>query len=231
MGRIYLKAEDLQKFWDEHQSECSENFLKISHYYGYENGSKRYSGLEVSGVSRLVTVCMLEKYGSHNYSEELGKMVDTPPVWNNETAFWALENIKTGKLYRISGGHRDTTFNLFLLDTKNIDGFNSELEAPNKVGKATEKRLQQWFDYLDAVEANKAEFVRIRDERIAAFKKRLEETGLKVIWNGNNCGRIEKGMFTYKFEFYHDGNVHEMWEKNYNGAIHNNLETFLSLPE
>lgn len=36
MGRIYLKAEDLQKFWDEHQSECSDNFLKISHYYGYE---------------------------------------------------------------------------------------------------------------------------------------------------------------------------------------------------
>ena len=56
MGRIYLKAEDLQKFWDEHQSECSDNFLKISHYYGYENDSKRYSGLEVSGVSRLVTV-------------------------------------------------------------------------------------------------------------------------------------------------------------------------------
>lgn len=231
MGRIYLKAEDLQKFWDEHRPECSENFLKISHYYNYENDLKRYSGLEVSGVSRLVTVCRLEKYGSHNYSEEHGKMVDTPPVWNNETTFLALENIKTGKLYRASGSYRDTTFSLFLLDAKNVDGFNSKLEVPKKVGKATEKRLQQWFDYLDVVEENKAEFVRIRDERIAAFKKRLEETGLKVIWNGNNCGRIEKGMFTYKFEFYNDGTVHEMWEKNYEGAIHNDLETFLSLPK
>ena len=114
----------MQKFWDEHQSECSDNFLKISHYYGYENDSKRYSGLEVSGVSRLVTVCMLEKYGSHNYSKELGEMVDTPPVWNNETAFWALENIKTGKLYRISGGHRDTTFSFSLLNAVNVDGFD-----------------------------------------------------------------------------------------------------------
>lgn len=118
MGRIYLKAEDLQKFWDEHRPECSENFLKISHYYNYENDLKRYSGLEVSGVSRLVTVCRLEKYGSHNYSEEHGKMVDTPPVWNNETTFLALENIKTGKLYRASGSYRDTTFSLFLLDAK-----------------------------------------------------------------------------------------------------------------
>lgn len=73
MGRIYLKAEDLQKFWNEHRSECDENFLKTRPRYDYENGSKRYLGLEVSGVSRLVTVCMLEKYGSHNYSEELSK--------------------------------------------------------------------------------------------------------------------------------------------------------------
>ncbi|MFS2809652.1 hypothetical protein AAH029_18085, partial [Parabacteroides distasonis] len=87
------------------------------------------------------------------------------------------------------------------------------------------------FDYLDTVEADKAEFVRIRDERIAAFKKRLEETGLKVIWNGNNCGRIEKGMFTYRFEFYYNGSVHEAWERNYNGIKHNDLEAFLSLPE
>jgi hypothetical protein len=231
MGRMYLKAEDLQKFWNENRSECSENFLKVSTYYNYENDSKRYSGLEVSGVSRLVTVCMLEKYGSHNYSEELGKMVDTPPVWNNETAFLALENIKTGKLYRISGGYRDTTFNLYLLDAANVEGFIDKLEAPNKVGKATAKRLQQWFDYLDAVEANKAEFVRIRDERIAAFKKRLEATGLKVMWIDSNCGRIEKGMFAYKFEFYHDGNVRETWDKNYKGMTHNDLETFLSLPE
>ena len=60
MGRMYLKAEDLQNFWNENRSECSENFLKVSTYYNYENDSKRYSGLEVSGVSRLVTVCMLE---------------------------------------------------------------------------------------------------------------------------------------------------------------------------
>ena len=103
-------------------------------------------------------------------------------------------------LYYISGSYRDTTFNLRLLNEMHVDGFDSELEAPNKVGKATEKRLQQWFDYLDTVEADKAEFVRIRDERIATFKKRLEETGLEVIWNGNNNGRIEKGMFSYKFE-------------------------------
>lgn len=158
-------------------------------------------------------------------------MVDTPPVWHNKTSFWALENINTGKLYHISGGHRDTTFSLYLLDAVNVDGFTDELEAPNKVGKATTKRLQQWFDYLDAVEANKAEFVRIRDERIAVFKKRLEATGLEVIWNGNKSGRIEKGMFTYKFEFYYNGNVRETWEKNYNGIKHNDLETFLSLPK
>lgn len=142
MGRIYLKAEDLQKFWDEHQSECSDNFLKISHYYGYENDSKRYSGLEVSGVSRLVTVCMLEKYGSHNYSKELGEMVDTPPVWNNETAFWALENIKTGKLYRISGGHRDTTFSFSLLNAVNVDGFDNE---PDILLTKSEKRPKNVF--------------------------------------------------------------------------------------
>ena len=66
---------------------------------------------------------------------------------------------------------------------------------------------------------------------IKPFYKFLEETGLEVIWNGNNCGRIEKGMFTYRFEFYHNGSVRETWEKNYKGTTHNDLETFLSLPE
>ena len=56
MGRIYLKAEDLQKFWDEHQSECSDNFLKISHYYGYENDSKRYSGLAIINVYNFLSI-------------------------------------------------------------------------------------------------------------------------------------------------------------------------------
>ena len=201
MESMYLKAEDLQKFWNEHRSECGDDFLRVKNVYDYDNRAKRYTGLEVSGFTR------------------------------HEVAFWALENIKTGVLYYISGSYRDTTFNLRLLNEMHVDGFDSELEAPNKVGKATEKRLQQWFDYLDTVEADKAEFVRIRDERIATFKKRLEETGLEVIWNGNNCGRIEKGMFTYRFEFYHNGSVRETWEKNYKGTTHNDLETFLSLPE
>lgn len=231
MESMYLKAEDLQKFWNEHRSECGDDFLRVKNVYDYDNRAKRYAGLEVSGFTRLVTVCKIEKYAANSYSYELGKMTDNPPMWHHEVAFWALENIKTGVLYYILGSYRDTTFNLRLLNEMHVDGFDSELEAPNKVGKATEKRLQQWFDYLDTVEADKAEFVRIRDERIATFKKRLEETGLEVIWNGNNCGRIEKGMFTYRFEFYHNGSVRETWEKNYKGTTHNDLETFLSLPE
>lgn len=77
----------------------------------------------------------------------------------------------------------------------------------------TNLKKRSLIRYYDTVKADKAEFVRIRDERIAAFKERLEETGLEVIWDSNNCGRIEKGMFTYKFEFYHNGSAHETWGK------------------
>ena len=178
MESMYLKAEDLQKFWNEHRSECGDDFFRVKNVYDYDNRAKRYAGLEVSGFTRLVTVCKIGKYAANHYSDELGKMTENPPMWHHEVAFWALENIKTGVLYYISGSYRDTTFNLRLLNEMHVDGFDSELEAPNKVGKATEKRLQQWFDYLDTVEADKAEFVRIRDERIATFKKRLEETCL-----------------------------------------------------
>ena len=199
--------------------------------YDYDNRAKRYSGLEVSGFTRLVTVCKIEKYAVNSYSHELGKMTENPPMWHHEVAFWALENIKTGVLYYISGSYRDTTFNLRLLNEMHVDGFDSELEAPNKVGKATEKRLQQWFDYLDTVEADKAEFVRIRDERIAAFKKRLEETGLEVIWNGNNCGESRKVCLPISLSFTITEASVKHGKRTTKGTTHNDLETFLSLPE
>ena len=122
-----MKAEDLQKFWNEHRSECGDDFLRVKNVYDYDNQAKRYAGLEVSGFTRLVTVCKIEKYAANSYSYELGKMTDNPPMWHHEVAFWALENIKTGVLYYISGSHRDTTFNLRLLNEMDVDGFGSEL--------------------------------------------------------------------------------------------------------
>lgn len=96
MESMYLKAEDLQKFWNEHRSECGDDFFRVENVYNYDNQAKRYAGLEVSGFTRLVTVCKIEKYAANSYSYELGKMTDNPPMWHHEVAFWALENIKTG---------------------------------------------------------------------------------------------------------------------------------------
>lgn len=83
MESMYLKAEDLQKFWNEHRSECGDDFLRVKNVYDYDNRAKRYAGLEVSGFTRLVTVCKIEKYAANSYSYELGKMTDNPPMWHS----------------------------------------------------------------------------------------------------------------------------------------------------
>ena len=74
MESMYLKAEDLQKFWNEHRSECGDDFLRVKNVYDYDNRAKRYTGLEVNGFTRLVTVCKIEKYAANSYSHELDIM-------------------------------------------------------------------------------------------------------------------------------------------------------------
>ncbi len=54
MESMYLKAEDLQKFWNEHRSECGDDFLRVKNVYDYDNRAKRYTGLEVSGFTVLL---------------------------------------------------------------------------------------------------------------------------------------------------------------------------------
>ena len=37
MESMYLKAEDLQKFWNEHRSECGDDFFRVKNVYDYDN--------------------------------------------------------------------------------------------------------------------------------------------------------------------------------------------------
>ena len=60
MESMYLKAEDLQKFWNEHRSECGDDFLRVKNVYDYDNRAKRYAGLEVSGLPVLLQCARLK---------------------------------------------------------------------------------------------------------------------------------------------------------------------------
>jgi len=95
------------------------------------------------------------------------------------------------------------SFELSLKNRTNIQGIYSfyEEEKPNKIGKATTKKVEQWLEYLQKEEQAKKDYLNDKDEERQKFLQKLEPYKDKIVWQKENeIGYIENGNLLYSFK-------------------------------
>ena len=117
------------------------------------------------------------------------------------------------------------TFDFKLLDEMDWKGLNKQyanvdtkdLAKPNRIGKPTAKKLDQWLEYLQAV--RQAETA-ARDRRIAYMIAKIEHVkelfpeARDIRWEKTSCSSLWsfcliKGGLEYHLDIGRDGNVYE----------------------
>ena len=145
--------------------------------------------------------------------------------------FTMLKCLKNKNVYQVVKGRNEGYRFLipyFDLPLKGNRYFEYNEKEPNKVGKATVKKLQAWFDYLDAKFAALLAYIEQGKNGRAEFLEKLKRLGIKedeIKWDGKNILRIVRDSFEYKAEFGENGSVYESWQKHY--LAKNNVEEFL----
>lgn len=133
----------------------------------------RPEGLEVEGVTKLVVAISFEASLNNTlYAESL--------------SYWVLFNDQLLRPYR-SKNKEPFSF-LLPMEYKYNEPtryFEYEVEAPQRVSKATAKKMQAWADYLNAQEQAKQEYIanahKVKDD----FINRLKTSGLEYRRDGS----------------------------------------------
>ena len=104
-----------------------------------------FVGLEVEGFSRIVPCFVIRQ----NYDHFQKMYLDE---YYYDASYWVLEIISTGELFTFHERvRRSKRFELQIHNGLRSDRcryYKSDKECPNAVGKATEKKLREWIDYL-----------------------------------------------------------------------------------
>lgn len=134
---------------------------------------QRPDGLEIEGTSKLVRVLSIEASPNMLYIEGV--------------SYWVLFN---GQLLRPYRNKLREPFRFFLVgatqyDSSKLKYFKFEESEPQRVSKATPKKLQAWADYLNAEEAAKQAYIKANKDKKEAFFKRLDASGVKYRINGS----------------------------------------------
>jgi hypothetical protein len=93
----------------------------------------------------------------------------------------------------------------------NVNSFYTKLVEPSKVGKPTEKKLDNWLEYLQEIERQKTEKVSERSTKEKEFFDKIKASGLKVTHQSQNgkSGYIETEYFDFSFEVESDGHIRQ----------------------
>ena len=135
-----------------------------------------YAGLEVEGFSRIVPCFAVRQV----YDSFQRKYLDE---YYYDNSYWVLEIISTGELFTFHERvRRSKRFALHMHDRLSSDRcryFTFSKEAPNAIGKATEKKLQEWIDFLHEERAAKQSYIdtamKKNRETVDAFKAKYPE--------------------------------------------------------
>lgn len=93
------------------------------------------------------------------------------------------------------------------IDSRRLDYFTPQSIKPKKVGTPTSKKMDEWLEYLRAVEKEKENHIRKIDDKINEFKNKLSIFNGDVVWSGENRGRVERGGLRYTFEISNAGSI------------------------
>ena len=88
--------------------------------------------------------------------------------------------------------------------------FESKLEKPNKVKKPTAKKLNDWIEYMQALEAEKVAYVSEIDKKISDFMDMLKPYEGQIKWSEDKLrGIMSRGGLTYSFEIRNTGGIRQ----------------------
>ena len=135
-----------------------------------------FAGLEVEGFSRIVPCFVVRQSYDHFQKAYLDE-------YYYDASYWLLEIIPTGELFSFyERVRRSKRFALQMHDRPSSDRcryFTFSKEAPNAIGKATEKKLQEWIDFLHEERAAKQSYIdtamKKNRETVEAFKVKYPE--------------------------------------------------------
>ena len=132
-----------------------------------------------------------------------------------------------GVLLRPSKRYNEKSYSFFLAESLFLRGFEDNLIEPNKVGKPTEKKLNDWLEYLQSVEVLKSAEKSKRDNKETEFLNKIKDTGLKVSHQSKDGkrGYIETENFDFYFDIQDSGYI----EQKITLRRSNTLDSFIKL--
>lgn len=116
-----------------------------------------------------------------------------------------------GVLLRPSKQWNEKSYSFSLAESLFLQGFEDSLTEPNKVGKPTEKKLNDWLEYLQDGEVLKSAEKTKRESKQTEFLNKIKETGLKVTHRSKDGkrGYIETEDFDFYFDIQDSGYIEQ----------------------
>ena len=167
----------------------------------------KYVGLEVEGFSRIVPCFEVRQNWNHFQEKYLDE-------YYYDNSYWVLEIIPTGELFtfyeKMCNSKR---FGLSMhkrFDCDRCKYFSFDREIPNYVGKATEKKLQEWINYLHEKREAMTRYVdnamALNRSKVEAFKAKYPDGYFNTLSDGwTSEFRIEFERLRIKYTAHENG--------------------------
>lgn len=117
------------------------------------------------------------------------------------------------KFHPVGRHNSNNPFEFFLEESvqgEKLRYFESKLEKPNKVKKPTAKKLNDWIEYMQAIEAEKVAYVAEIDKKIFDFMDTLKPYEDQIRWSEDrHRGSMSRGGLLYTFEIRNTGGIRQ----------------------
>lgn len=151
-------------------------------------------------LCKLVPLVYVSTYEGKEYFEHI-------------TVFIEFEGVSLRPYKR----YNEKNYIFFLAESLTVKDFAHNLDQPNKVGKPTAKKLREWVDYLQSIEALKKATQAKRDSKETEFLDKVKNCGLNIVWySDGKSGYIQHKDHLYKFQVHSNGFIEE--KLTYTGA-------------
>ena len=153
-----------------------------------------------------------------NELENFNKLCKLVPIvytseYDNKLHFEHVEVLIEfkGMLLKPYKRYNEKSFKFYLVESLHVQGFEHDLKEPSKVGTPTEKKLNDWLDYLLNIESLKTDVLAQRNNKEKVFFDKIKNSGLEVTHQSNNGkrGYIQTENFEFGFEVENDGHIRQ----------------------
>lgn len=181
------------------QSEQSGLFLNDFHLKNLLEARNKLS--EFDGLCKFIDVIKVTQ-----------ELTDSGNIYYISYAYVAMEynGVKFNPYFRHNSNN---SFEFFLEESvqgEKLRYFESKLEKPNKVKKPTAKKLNDWIEYMQAIEAEKVAYVAEIDKKIFDFMDTLKPYEDQIRWSEDrHRGSMSRGGLLYTFEIRNTGGIRQ----------------------